>query len=491
MLESDEAARRLGVKVTTLYAYVSRGLLGLPSGTRRAAAASSTVDEVERLARRSREGKTVETRMATITTGITQLTDGARSTGAVGQSTWPPTASFEEVAERLWDVREPEGADARRWDRARTSGRPPVCWPPATERDRWAVVMAGALDPAPGRPAARGGRPDRAPLIASMVDALVAAARAAPWQGRPPTARTGRSPLDLDDGRDRREFDRRRGSRRCLEPGPERGAGPGGATPHWSCWPTTSWPPRRWRCGWPPRPGPTPTTRCSPGSGPSPGRLHGGASQLAYTPARRGRPRSGSSGPSTTPSGGRDVLPGFRAPGLQARGRPLRRARRPLRRAGRRRRSSAGPLARRARRGPRHPPAQRRPRPGRGRLVDRNAAGRRTDPLHRGAGRRVGRPLSRGARRATAPVPGPRRLRTPARSERADPTGCRDGALRRTYAPCHEPLARPQSGSDLPGDRRLVRHRRRRSPALLAARGLGVTLVARSRVEAARPWPTS
>ena len=27
MLESDEAARRLGVKVTTLYAYVSRGLL--------------------------------------------------------------------------------------------------------------------------------------------------------------------------------------------------------------------------------------------------------------------------------------------------------------------------------------------------------------------------------------------------------------------------------------------------------------------------------
>ena len=32
MLTSEEAARRLGVKVSTLYAYVSRGLLGVPAG---------------------------------------------------------------------------------------------------------------------------------------------------------------------------------------------------------------------------------------------------------------------------------------------------------------------------------------------------------------------------------------------------------------------------------------------------------------------------
>ncbi len=74
MLESEEAARRLGVKVTTLYAYVSRGLLAshpAPSGRR----SLFDMDEVERLARRSRQGKAVETRMVTITTGITQLTD--------------------------------------------------------------------------------------------------------------------------------------------------------------------------------------------------------------------------------------------------------------------------------------------------------------------------------------------------------------------------------------------------------------------------------
>src|SRR5580692_12171836 len=89
MLESDEAARRLGVKMATLYAYVSRGLLvshPSPTGRRRL----FEVEEVERLARRSRQGKAVETRMATITTGITQLTDEGhlyRGRPAIGLAT--------------------------------------------------------------------------------------------------------------------------------------------------------------------------------------------------------------------------------------------------------------------------------------------------------------------------------------------------------------------------------------------------------------------
>src|SRR5271165_1145386 len=101
MLRSDEAARRLGVKVTTLYAYVSRGLLAShpePGGRH----SLFSVDDVERLARRSRRGKTVETRMATITTSITQLTDRGplyRGIPAVDLAT---TASYEEVAGLLW-----------------------------------------------------------------------------------------------------------------------------------------------------------------------------------------------------------------------------------------------------------------------------------------------------------------------------------------------------------------------------------------------------
>src|SRR3984957_17664716 len=110
MLESDEAARRLGVKVSTLYAYVSRGLLvSHPAGSGRRSLFD--VDEVERLARRSRQGKAVETRMVTITTGITQLTDegpiyrGRKATDLA--TSW----RYEQVAEWLWAAGEDASAD--------------------------------------------------------------------------------------------------------------------------------------------------------------------------------------------------------------------------------------------------------------------------------------------------------------------------------------------------------------------------------------------
>jgi citrate synthase len=152
MLESDEAARRLGVKVTTLYAYVSRGLLvshPAPSGRR----SLFDMDEVERLARRSRQGKAVETRMVTVTTGITQLTDegpiyrGRRATELATEAT------FEEVAEWLWDVpaapsrsddQDGDLNDGSAWT-ALPLGRPPEMG--SSDRMRWAVVMAGAHNP--------------------------------------------------------------------------------------------------------------------------------------------------------------------------------------------------------------------------------------------------------------------------------------------------------------------------------------------------------
>src|SRR5271157_4428095 len=72
MLESEEAARRLGVKLPTLYAYVSRGLLHAersPDGRRSLFA----LDDVERLGQRSRRGGRSETRVATVTTGVCQV----------------------------------------------------------------------------------------------------------------------------------------------------------------------------------------------------------------------------------------------------------------------------------------------------------------------------------------------------------------------------------------------------------------------------------
>lgn len=165
MLDSDEAARRLGVKLATLYAYVSRGLLDShrsPDGRR----SLFVLDDVEQLARRARGGRRVETRLATVTTSVTQLREDGpayRGTPTVALAT---TASFEEVAEILW-----------------RSGPPgPTPWEPAplpdvpelgpSDRLRWAVLMSGAADPL---------RSDRTPaavlraarrLVATMVSSL-------------------------------------------------------------------------------------------------------------------------------------------------------------------------------------------------------------------------------------------------------------------------------------------------------------------------------
>jgi citrate synthase len=162
LLESEEAARRLGVKLPTLYAYVSRGLLT----SQRASDGKRSlfdVEQIEALARRSRGGRQVETRLATVTTGITQLRpDGPTYRGrrAAGLAT---TATFEEVAALLWDD-----------DRARWHPGPLVAPAGLSSRDllRWAVVMAGAGDPlrADLRPEAVVQAAGR--LISTVVDVL-------------------------------------------------------------------------------------------------------------------------------------------------------------------------------------------------------------------------------------------------------------------------------------------------------------------------------
>src|SRR5580700_4319816 len=103
MLPSEEAARRLGIKVSTLYAYVSRGLLAShpePGGRR----SLFDLADIERLAIRQRGGRQVESRLATITTGVTQLrTDGPFYRGRRATDLARGT-TFEEVAALLWQV---------------------------------------------------------------------------------------------------------------------------------------------------------------------------------------------------------------------------------------------------------------------------------------------------------------------------------------------------------------------------------------------------
>jgi citrate synthase len=72
LLTTAEVARRLDVQPATVYAYVSRGLLTNVGGRR---ASRFAQDEVDRLARRGREGRRPSGAIERIHTGITLLTD--------------------------------------------------------------------------------------------------------------------------------------------------------------------------------------------------------------------------------------------------------------------------------------------------------------------------------------------------------------------------------------------------------------------------------
>ncbi len=139
MLSTEEAARRLGVKVPTLYAYVSRGLLeSHPDPSRRGSLFD--LDAIEALAVRSRGGRQTATRLATVTTGVTQLDQklGPIYRGRAATDL-ARTHSFEEVAELLW-----QSEEAGDWT---VPDIGPCPLTPTLDRMRWALVLCGATDP--------------------------------------------------------------------------------------------------------------------------------------------------------------------------------------------------------------------------------------------------------------------------------------------------------------------------------------------------------
>jgi citrate synthase len=100
-LTAAEAARRLGVKPATLYAYVSRGVLTrskAPDGR----ASRFSADEVERLARRGRPRRPAGTVDITVESAITELTADSLRYRGLDVTRLAVTRTFEEVAELLW-----------------------------------------------------------------------------------------------------------------------------------------------------------------------------------------------------------------------------------------------------------------------------------------------------------------------------------------------------------------------------------------------------
>ncbi len=139
MLTTDEAARRLGVKVPTLYAYVSRGLLESHRDPTRRGSLFDLAD-IEGLAARSRGGRQTATRLATITTGVTQLDQELGPIYRAHLATELALgSSFEEVADLLWQ----SDGDGD-WS-APDLGACPLTQ--TLDRMRWALVLCGATDP--------------------------------------------------------------------------------------------------------------------------------------------------------------------------------------------------------------------------------------------------------------------------------------------------------------------------------------------------------
>jgi citrate synthase len=100
-LTAAEAARRLGVKPATLYAYVSRGVLsrGKAADGR---ASLFNADEVERLARRGRPRRPAGVADITVESAITEITGDRLRFRGLDATRLAVSRTFEEVAELLW-----------------------------------------------------------------------------------------------------------------------------------------------------------------------------------------------------------------------------------------------------------------------------------------------------------------------------------------------------------------------------------------------------
>jgi len=200
-LTAAEAARRLGVKPATLYAYVSRGVL-TRSRAADGRASLFSADEVDRLARKGRPRRPAGTLEITVESAITEITADSLHFRGLDASRLAVSRTFEEVAELLWtgELRPAAGPWQAR-PAALTAGRAAQAALPAgtlpLERLQVIVPAMAATDPlrlhldqsavlAAGRN-----------IVAGMVDCLPPAA----GPGQPPLAARGASPPEAAAGR--------------------------------------------------------------------------------------------------------------------------------------------------------------------------------------------------------------------------------------------------------------------------------------------------
>lgn len=149
LISTEQAARRLGVKPATLYAYVSRGLLASVRGAD-GRTSLFDADEVDRLVTRPRRGRAPRTAAFTVHTRLTDLRAGSLYYRGADATALAGAEPFEAVARWLWTA-ELDGTEFAATPETVTLARRIAAALPAAARPvdqvRTIVAAIGAADP--------------------------------------------------------------------------------------------------------------------------------------------------------------------------------------------------------------------------------------------------------------------------------------------------------------------------------------------------------
>lgn len=117
LLTADQVAARLGVKVETVYAYVSRGVLArtVAEDGKSSRFDPAEVDELAQRGRPRRDRRRAGSVEVTLATGITRIGERAVAYRGRDVAELARTSTFEAVAELLWTGTLPTSTDAAAW----------------------------------------------------------------------------------------------------------------------------------------------------------------------------------------------------------------------------------------------------------------------------------------------------------------------------------------------------------------------------------------
>ncbi len=183
-ISAEEAQARLGVKLQTLYAYTSRGLIANRDDAHDPRRSLYSADDIARLTQRKTQGRRASLAQETLSWGepvlasaLTTITGGRLYYRGKDAAELSAKATLEDVARLLWDCDEDPFAGL--------SAHPPAVSGPDSRSRAFAVLAHRAANDASiaGR-SEKTLRREAASVLSDLVDAVCAASRSGPMHER-------------------------------------------------------------------------------------------------------------------------------------------------------------------------------------------------------------------------------------------------------------------------------------------------------------------